>query len=68
VRFNGGYSSRSKTTYYFNFDSWRTNAGKDIWLPSFIYSEEADNPLIQSFRAQTRCGATHPLKIGRNRN
>ena len=62
VRFNGGYSSRSKTTYYFNFDSWRTNAGKDIWLPSFIYSEEADNPLIQSFRAQTRLWSYAPTQ------
>jgi hypothetical protein len=62
VRFNGGYSSKSKTTYYFNFDSWRTNAGKDIWLPSFIYSEEADNPLIQSFRAQTRLWSYAPTQ------
>ena len=60
VRFNGGYSSRSKTSYYFNFDSWRTNAGKNEWLPSFIYSEEADNPLVQSFRAQTRLWSYAP--------
>ena len=60
VRFNGGYSSRSKTSYYFNFDSWRTNAGKDKWLPSFIYSEEADNPMVQSFRAQTRLWSYAP--------
>jgi len=60
VRFNGGYSSRSKTSYYFNFDSWRTNAGKNQWLPSFIYSEEADNPLVQSFRAQTRLWSYAP--------
>jgi Peptidase family M48 len=60
VRFNGGYSSRSKTSYYFNFDSWRTNAGKDRWLPSFIYSEEADNPMVQSFRAQTRLWSYAP--------
>jgi hypothetical protein len=60
VRFNGGYSSRSKTSYYFNFDSWRTNAGKNKWLPSFIYSEQADNPLVQSFRAQTRLWSYAP--------
>ena len=60
VRFNGGYSSRSKSSYYFNFDSWRTNAGKNKWLPSFIYSEEADNPLVQSFRAQTRLWSYAP--------
>ena len=60
VRFNGGYGSRSKTSYYFNFDSWRTNAGKDKWLPSFIYSEEANNPMVQSFRAQTRLWSYAP--------
>ena len=60
VRFNGGYSSRSKTSYYFNFDSWRTNAGKNKWLPSLIYTEQADNPLVQSFRAQTRIWSYAP--------
>ncbi|HEV3421764.1 MAG TPA: M48 family metalloprotease [Candidatus Acidoferrum sp.] len=60
VRFNGGYSGGSKTSYYFNFDSWRTNAGKNQWFPSFIYSEEADNPLAQSFRAQTRLWSYAP--------
>jgi len=62
VRFNGGYSSRSKTSYYFNFDSWRTNAGKDKWLPSFIYSEEANNPMVQSFKAQTRLWSYAPTQ------
>jgi hypothetical protein len=60
VRFNGGYSSRSKPSYYFNFDSWRTNAGKNEWLPAFIYSEELTNPLLPSFRAQTRLWSYAP--------
>jgi hypothetical protein len=60
VRFNGGYSGKSKTNYYFNFDSWRTNAGKNEWLPSYIYSEENDNAEIQSFRAQTRLWSYAP--------
>jgi len=60
VRFNGGYSSRSKTSYYFNFDSWRTNTGKNEWLPAFIYSEELDNRLVPSFRAQTRLWSYAP--------
>ena len=62
VRFNGGYSSRSKTSYYFNFDSWRMNAGKDKWLPAFIYSEEANNPMVQSFKAQTRLWSYAPTQ------
>ncbi|MHB8501106.1 MAG: M48 family metalloprotease [Candidatus Acidiferrales bacterium] len=60
VRFNGGYSGRSKTSYYFNFDSWRTNAGKNQWLPAFIYSEEVGNKQVQSFRAQTRLWSYAP--------
>ncbi len=54
VRFNGGYSGRSKTSYYFNFDSWRTNAGKNEWLPALIYSEELESATTPAFRAQTR--------------
>jgi hypothetical protein len=60
VRFNGGYSGRSKTSYYFSFDSWRTNAGKNEWLPAFIYSEEVGNAAVQSFRAQTRLWSYAP--------
>jgi hypothetical protein len=63
VRFNGGYSSRSKTSYYFNFDSWRTNAGKNEWLPAFVYSEELDNRLVPSFRAQTRLWSYAPSQV-----
>jgi Peptidase family M48 len=60
VRFNGGYSGRSKTSYYFSFDSWRTNAGKNEWLPAFIYSEEVGNAAVESFRAQTRLWSYAP--------
>jgi hypothetical protein len=49
------------TSYYFNFDSWRQNAGENQWLPTFIYSEEGrgqntptKNTAPQAFRAQTR--------------
>jgi hypothetical protein len=63
VRFNGGYSGRSKTSYYFNFDSWRTNAGKDEWLPAFVYSEELDNLAVPSFRAQTRLWSYAPSHV-----
>ena len=54
VRFNGGYGGGSRSSYYFNFDSWRTNAGKNEWLPAFIYSEEVDSQAVQTFKAQTR--------------
>ena len=49
------------TTYSnlkFHFDSWRVNAGPNLWLPAFIYSEEktAAYPLTkgQTYKAQTR--------------
>ncbi len=61
VRFNGAYGGSSLISNYFNFDSWRTNAGKNLWLPAFIYSEEGSvrDPKSRSlgfrpFRAQTR--------------
>jgi len=61
VRFNGAYGGSSLTSNYFNFDSWRTNAGKNQWLPAFIYSEQGSvrDPRsmrlgFKAFRAQTR--------------
>jgi hypothetical protein len=61
VRFNGAYGGSSLTSGYFNFDSWRMNAAKNLWLPAFIYSEEGgvQDPKTKSigfkaFRAQTR--------------
>ena len=61
VRFNGAYGGSSLTSNYFNFDSWRTNVGKNLWLPSFIYSEQGSihdkrsiNIGYKAFRAQTR--------------
>jgi peptidase M48-like protein len=63
VRFNGGYSGRSKTSYYFNFDSWRTNTGKNEWLPVFIYSQELDSAAVPSFRAQTRLWSYAPSHV-----
>jgi hypothetical protein len=61
VRFNGAYGGSSLISNYFNFDSWRTNGGKNQWLPAFIYSQEGDVQDAQTkrlafkpFRAQTR--------------
>ena len=61
VRFNGAYGGSSLVSNYFNFDSWRTNVEKNLWLPAFIYSEQGsvNNKKTRSigykaFRAQTR--------------
>jgi len=58
VRFNGGYGGSGHSTWYFHFDSWRTNVQPGMWLPSFVYSEEKELHYAVSkkldFRAQTR--------------
>jgi hypothetical protein len=61
VRFNGSYGGSSRSSYYFNFDSWRENTGSNRWLPAFIYSEEgnvdygvATKSAFRPFKAQTR--------------
>jgi hypothetical protein len=56
VRFNGSYGGLAKG--YPHFDSWRVNAGPNLWLPATIYTEEnsyATGPLHTAIvRAQTR--------------
>jgi hypothetical protein len=58
VRFNGAYGGNGHASWYFHFDSWRTNAQPGIWLPSFVYSEEKDLHYALTkkldFKAQTR--------------
>jgi hypothetical protein len=56
VRFNGTYIPHPKHGEYMHFDSWRTNMGNDLWLPSYVYSEETDLTRGKDhwdFRAQT---------------
>ena len=58
VRFNGAYGGGGHTSWYFHFDSWRTNVQQGLWLPSFVYSEERDLHYALAkkldFKAQTR--------------
>jgi len=61
VRFNGSYSGSSRSSFYFNFDSWRENSAKNEWLPAYIYSEEgnveygvAGHSPFRPFKSQTR--------------
>ena len=68
VRFNGGYSGGSKTSYYFNFDSWRTNAGKNKWLPSFIYSEKPTTQLSSHSGRRRAFGAMPLATIGKSKS
>ena len=58
VRFNGSYSGNSDSTREFHFDSWRVNAGPNLWLPAFVYSEGNTSKYLlvgaTSSKAQTR--------------
>ncbi|MGB8474148.1 MAG: M48 family metalloprotease [Candidatus Acidiferrum sp.] len=58
VRFNGAYVGGGHSSWYFHFDSWRTNVQPGMWLPSFVYSEEKNLHYAMSrkldFKAQTR--------------
>ena len=58
VRFNGSYSGHTFTDLNFHFDSWRVNAGPNLWLPAFIYSEQSTSALpairVSTYKAQTR--------------
>jgi hypothetical protein len=58
VRFNGGYGGSGHSSWYFHFDSWRTNVQPGLWLPSFVYSQESDIHYAITkkldFKAQTR--------------
>ena len=61
VRFNGSYGGSSRSSFYFNFDSWRENSAKNEWLPAYIYSEEgnvqygvAAHSAFRPFKSQTR--------------
>jgi len=58
VRFNGGYGGNGHSSWYFHFDSWRTNVQPGVWMPSFVYSQENDLHYAVTkkldFKAQTR--------------
>ncbi len=58
VRFNGTYSPQPKINFFFHFDSWRLNMRPGVWLPAYVYTEEADlkTGLTRTlhFKAQTR--------------
>jgi hypothetical protein len=58
VRFNGAYNGNGHSSWYFHFDSWRTNVQPGMWMPTFVYSEEKDLHYALSkkldFKAQTR--------------
>ncbi|HVB85668.1 MAG TPA: hypothetical protein VNK23_03265 [Candidatus Dormibacteraeota bacterium] len=59
IRFNGGYTPTSGIHGYgMHFDSWRLNLQPNLWLPTYIYSQESSVRDLMGnhirFKAQTR--------------
>jgi hypothetical protein len=58
VRFTGAYTSKRLARRAFHFDSWRLNTLGIMWMPAYIYTQEAtsQNPANHDvwFKAQTR--------------
>src|SRR5215472_10216253 len=63
VRFNGAYSGNGHSSWYFHFDSWRTNVQPGLWLPTFVYSEEKDlHYAIRKSRNSARFSSRPPCR------
>ena len=70
VHFNGVYAPAIHFSvktfddeYYLHFDSWRTNVKSGMWLPTYIFSEEAHPPTRfgnPSYKSQTHLWAYKP--------
>lgn len=60
VRFNGTYTPqpKTKTSFFFHFDTWRLNMSPGTWLPAYVYTEESNLKTGPTetlhFKAQTR--------------
>jgi Peptidase family M48 len=58
VRVNGTYEPQSRGSFFFHFDSWRMNLQPGVWLPSYVYTEEADTKYMMfrklHMKGQTR--------------
>jgi len=70
VRFNGVYTPLSGINgFNLHFDSWRTNLQPNLWLPTFIYSQESDLKDFMGnrvhFKAQTRLWGYDLKNVGR---
>lgn len=58
VRFTGAYTSKRLMRRAYHFDSWRLNTLGIMWMPAYIYAQEAtsEDPANHNvwFKAQTR--------------
>jgi hypothetical protein len=70
VRFNGIYADTAgMTDRAIHFDSWRVNSLPNVWLPSYIFTQQTDpygaNGTHTKFRAQTRLWGYNMKNAGR---
>ena len=74
VRFNGSYTARSRTDFYFHFDSWRVNIGAESVAPAHLFIAKkriCTMPVGKTaqFKAQTRLwgyNLGHPSRKSRS--
>jgi len=65
VRFNGTYTMSKASSLFFHFDSWRVNTTPGVWMPAFVYVEDAGygpNQVRKRFKAQTRLWGYNPFR------
>ena len=65
VRFNGTDTMSKASSLFFHFDSWRVNTAPGIWMPAFVYVEDAGYGPKQAkrrFKAQTRLWGYNPFR------
>ena len=63
VRFNGTYTMSKASSLFFHFDSWRINTAPGVWMPAFVYVEDAGygpKRVKKRFKAQTRLWGYNP--------
>ena len=54
VRLNGTRLSPSRFSFYIHFDCWRQNLQPGVWLPVYMYTQEADMGKRLRFKSETR--------------
>ena len=65
VRFNGTYTMSKASSLFFHFDSWRINTAPGVWMPAFVYVEDAGygpKRAKKRFKAQTRLWGYNPFR------
>ena len=69
VRFNGTYTFSRASSLFFHLDSWRVNVAPGLWMPAFVYIEDANlsgkGATKVRFRGQTRIWGYNSPRSGK---